>query len=76
MKELIERYTDTKRVSKGNPEYAKLRNEIKKLANQNEINDLEKLTLSKLTEKLRKTPSVIRTKDTGIRVFYNRYADD
>jgi len=76
MKELIERYSDSKRVSKGNPEYAKLRSEIKKLANKINLNEQEKLTLSELSDKLRKTPSVIRTKDTGTRIYYNRYADD
>jgi len=76
MKEIIEKYTNSKRVSKGNPEYAKLRSDIKKITNQEEINDQDKITLSELTNKLRITPSVIRTKDTGTRVYYNRYADD
>jgi len=71
MKEIIEKYTNSKRVSKGNPEYAKLRSDIKKITNQEEINDQDKITLSELTNKLRITPSVIRTKDTGTRVYYN-----
>ena len=76
MKQLIDRYTNSKRVSKGNPEYVKLRSEIKKLAKKTELSEQDKLTLSELSNKLRETPSVIRTKDTGTRIYYNRYADD
>ena len=76
MQELIERYTSQKRVSKANPEYVKLRREIKKLVNLEEINDQDKINLAELSNKLKTVPSVIRTKNTGTRVYYNRYADD
>jgi group II intron reverse transcriptase/maturase len=76
MKDLMEKYTDSTKVSKANPVYVKLRRDIKKLANQGAINEQERNTLAKLTGRLRKTPSVIRTKNTGTRVYYNRYADD
>jgi group II intron reverse transcriptase/maturase len=76
MKDLMEKYTDSTKVSKANPVYVKLRRDIKKLANQGAINEQERNTLAKLTGRLKKTPSVIRTKNTGTRVYYNRYADD
>jgi len=76
MQELIEKYTSQKRVSKANPEYVKLRREIKKLANIQELNDQDKKNLAELSNRLKTVSSVIRTKDTGTRVYYNRYADD
>jgi hypothetical protein len=76
MLKLIERYTSSIRVSKGNPYYGKLRREIKRLANLEEWSGQDKITLDRLTNQLKRTPSVIRTKDTGTRVYYNRYADD
>jgi group II intron reverse transcriptase/maturase len=76
MKKLREKYSDSKRVAKGNTEYAKLRRNIKKLAKLEKINDQERITLAELAERLRKTPSLIRTKNTETRVYYNRYADD
>jgi hypothetical protein len=76
MKDLINRYTNNRRASKNNPVYSNLRKEIKKLADQDNLSLIDKTKLIELTTKLRKTPSVIRTMDTGTRVYYNRYADD
>ena len=76
MQDLIERYTDTKSVSKNNPEYQRLRRQIQKLANSEELSENDKETLIKLSEQLKKTPWVIRDNSTGTRVYYNRYADD
>lgn len=76
MQDLIWRYSDNNKVSKNNPEYQRLTRSIQKLANLDEINQQDKETLARLSDELRKTPSVLRTKDTGKRVYYNRYADD
>jgi hypothetical protein len=92
MESLIKKYTDLskpERVSKFNPEYIKIRKEIKLLGcgcgaaaektsepNKNKLRRLN--TLKKLlvqTPSIKPKHSVIRTEDNGTRVYYNRYAD-
>lgn len=76
MEDLITRYTEKQSVSKNNPEYQRLRRQIQKLENLKDLSEQDKNTLVELCDKLKKTPSVIRDKNTGTRIFYNRYADD
>lgn len=80
IQELNFRYSDSKRASKNNPEYQRLRRQSIKIANSEKITDQDKkktlVTLSDKLSKLRVTPSVIRNKDSGPRVYYYRYADD
>lgn len=76
MQDLIERYTKDTRVSKNNPEYVRLRKEIKKIANSENLSSQDKIMLARLTSELKKVPSTIRTEETGKRVYYSRYADD
>lgn len=87
MENLIKKYSNfDKRVSKPNPEYEKLRRQIRKITlgsksciskSKEPISYLEqKKTLILLNRKLRLTTSVLRDDSTGCRVYYNRYADD
>lgn len=80
MVKVIQKYsTFDKRVSKHNPKYSKLHRDLKQLISSKQkekANHLEKLQLNKLKIDLRRTPSMIRTQNTGTRVYYNRYADD
>jgi len=79
MATLQEKYTDfSKRVSKANIEYNRLRTQIKKLQSNEPINDKTRWNeeINKLSQKLKVTPSVIRDDSTGTRLYYNRYADD
>jgi retron-type reverse transcriptase len=76
MQGLIGRYTNHNSVSRNNPEYQRIRRQIQKLANLEILTETDKNTLAELSDKLKKTPSVIRDSATGTRVYYNRYADD
>jgi group II intron reverse transcriptase/maturase len=82
MATLQEKYTDfSKRVSRPNSEYNRLRiqlNKLRSLANTETVKDKERYRIlqEELTQKLRITPSVIRDNSTGTRLYYNRYADD
>ena len=78
MENLINKWSsDLKiRVSKTNPEYAKIRREIKILENKEKLTEEEKEKLKIQKVKLKKVPSVIRNETTGKRVLYNRFADD
>ena len=79
MATLQEKYTDfSKRVSKANIEYNRLRTQIKKLRSNEPINDKTRWNeeINILSQKLKVTPSVIRDDSTGTRLYYNRYADD
>lgn len=78
MQTLQNKYTDfTKRVSKPNLEYNRLRSQLKKLRSK-EVEDKIQWNeeIKTLTHKLKFTPSVIRDDSTGTRLYYNRYADD
>lgn len=79
MEEIIKKYsTPEKRVSMHNPRYARLTKQIKTLVGLSKAKrDAEqKLESKTLQDELRRTPSMIRTPNTGTRVYYNRYADD
>uniref|UniRef100_UPI0023F1FF6A reverse transcriptase n=1 Tax=Cyathus jiayuguanensis TaxID=380660 RepID=UPI0023F1FF6A len=77
MEKLINKYTNNeKRVSKANPEYEKLRRQIRKITKEPLLELEQKQNLIQLNKKLRFTPSVLRDDTTGTRVYYNRYADD
>jgi Reverse transcriptase (RNA-dependent DNA polymerase) len=78
MDNLISQYSsDLKiKVSKPNPKYSSIRQEIKKLELLEEDLSKRNSKLKELKRLLIKTPSVIRNNDTGKRLFYNRYADD
>lgn len=77
MKNLCEKYTDkSKRVSKPNPMYTKLRSNIKKLEKIKILNKEQLQDLKAKKKELVLTSAVIRTSDTGTRVYFNRYADD
>lgn len=67
-----------KRVSKHNPRYGKLSSLIKKISGlSRKVRTSEQnAILQEYQEEFKKTPSMIRTDDTGTRVYYNRYADD
>jgi len=85
---LQDKYTDlSKRVSRPNSEYNRLRTQLKKLRSlfppldTEPVKDKERYRLAQeeinlLTQKLKITPSVIRDDSTGTRLYYNRYADD
>lgn len=81
MQILQDKYTDfNRRVSKANLEYYRIRNQLKRLRNNEPTILFEKERwneeISILSNKLRITPSVIRDDSTGTRLYYNRYADD
>ena len=76
MQEMINKLSKPGRVSKANPKYNSLKRKITKLTKDEVLNLEERKGLAELTVELRKTSSVIRTPDTGTRIYYNRYADD
>lgn len=78
MEEIIKEYGNNKRVSKANPKYLKLNKQIAKLEKikTKDMDEMTWNTLKELRDKVRKEPSVIRTEETGTRIYYNRYADD
>lgn len=78
MEEIKERYTTPQNVSKKNLKYQQIYRELKKLSTIKR-KDMEPSTwerIKALKQELKKQPSVIRTSETGTRVYYNRYADD
>lgn len=77
METIIAKYsTWDKKVSKRNPEYYKVKFKLKKLKEIKNPDIKQVEDIKYLTKELSKLPSVIRTVDTGTRIYYNRYADD
>lgn len=77
MNSLIEKYSNwDKRVSKANPTYIRLRKNISRLEEIEDLDEEKKKVLLDLKTTLRKTSSVIRDDSTATRIYYNRYADD
>jgi hypothetical protein len=77
MEDLIKKNSNlNERVSKGNPEYVKVKKLISKLETNKSLSPEQIEELKTLKTKLIKIPSVIRDDSTATRVYYNRYADD
>jgi len=70
MKKICTKYTNkNKRVSRYNPEYTRLKKSKAKQKRQNSLRQSQ-------IKKLKITPSIIKDKNTGYKIKYNRFADN